>query len=80
MALTTPEDAPVVKAAATEFLKLCHHHGLKPEQVIQAAIVVAASGIGQESAKDREYALELVDRFRYSLRSAVLHSYGHTKR
>ena len=71
MSIAKPEDTPSVNAASREFIKLCYTHGLVPEQIIQASIVVATTGIVEEVEGDLEYALDLVSRAHATLRSAV---------
>lgn len=43
MGLTAPGDEDLIGAAAAEFVKLCHQHGLSVEQMIQTTIAVTAS-------------------------------------
>lgn len=71
MGLVKTEDAPIVKAAASEFIKLCCRHGLSNEQIAQVAIAVGGSALLEEADGDSVYLRDLVKRFVRSLRSGV---------
>jgi hypothetical protein len=79
MALCDPGDRPTVEAAAIEFVKLCHQHGLGPQQMFQAGVACAAAAIAEEAKGDLRYAMELAERFDRSLRSAVNAEHGPRK-
>jgi hypothetical protein len=75
MSLVKPEDKAVVQATAAEFFKVAVHHGVAPEQLLQAMIAMSASLIKEEAGKDRKYALDLFGRYKASLLDAILSQY-----
>lgn len=71
MSLCSPEDKTAVEATAAEFLKLCIRLDLKPVNVLQAVIAVAAAMIEKEANGDSKLAQDLLGRFQRSLLSAI---------